>query len=74
MVKYTFRDNDTNTEFDVEIPMTQRKEYLSKNPNLSQVLSKSNIVSGVGGIKVDDGFKDILRTMKKNNPGSTIET
>lgn len=41
-------------------------EFLKANPHIDQVPSLLNIVSGVDGIrKPDQGFKDLLKEMKK---------
>lgn len=47
---------------------TEREEYLKENPRIEQTLSKVTIVSGVDGIrKPDNGFRDLLKEMKKTH-------
>lgn len=51
------------------------KEYLKEHPELEQIITKLNIVTGknVSSIKTDDGFKDLLKTIKKSNKGSNMD-
>ena len=44
--------------------------------NLEKVITAPEIVSGVGSVigkHTDDGWKDTLKQIKKNNPGSNIK-
>ena len=44
------------------------------NPNLRQEISTPMVVSGVGGIKKDGGWTDMLKTIKKGaGRGNTID-
>ena len=46
-----------------------------KDPNIEQlVFGSPRIVRGQGSPKNPDSFKEKLRQIKKNNPGSTIQT
>lgn len=67
MPTYTFYDEDSDREFDIELRMSELDDYKKKNPNLRQVYQPFNIVGGVGGIgrHSDDGWKDTLKSIKK---------
>lgn len=51
--------------------MSQRLEIL-KDPNIKQEVTGAAIVSGIGGIKTDDGFKDIMGRIARANPTSPL--
>jgi hypothetical protein len=72
MPNYTFIDLDTEVEHDDTLTVAKMEEYLEANPRKRVVIKQSNFISGTG-MKVSDGFKDILKTIKRNNPGSNID-
>lgn len=68
MPTYNLRNNITNEEFEQFMSMTELDEFLKLNPNIEQIPTKLNIVGGVDGIrKPDDGFRDLLKEMKKTH-------
>lgn len=74
MPTYTFKSGKkTWTEL---MSITEMEEFLANNRNVRLELSAPKIVSGVsaGRNKPSDGFRDILRNMKKKHRGSTINT
>lgn len=74
MPNYTFRNKATGEEYTEFLTMAAREEFLAANPNFEQVpVNPAGLVGGVS-FKPDDGFRDILREIKKVNPGSTINT
>ena len=42
------------------------------NPHIKQTLLSLNIVRGVGGIKTDGGFKEVLSKIAERTPGSNL--
>jgi len=76
MPTYTFRDTTTNIDEDIFMKYSEAELYLKNNPNKIRVITAPSIISGVesGSNKPDEGFRDILRTIKKNNRRSTINT
>ena len=48
------------------------EEYLDKNKHITQVLKGLNIVSGVGSIKQDGGWKDNLSRIAEAHPNSPL--
>jgi len=76
MPTYTFRDTTTNIDEDVFIKYSEVESYLTNNPTKIKIATSPSIISGVqsGSNKPDEGFRDILRTIKKNNRRSTINT
>lgn len=73
---YTFCNTITNIDEDIFMKYSEVELHLKNNPNLVMVISAPSIISGVesGSNKPDEGFRDILRTIKKNNRRSTINT
>ena len=76
MPTYTFHDTTTNTDEDIFMKISDVNDYLAKNPTKTKIITSVTIVSGIesGTNKPDANFRDILRTIKKNNRRSTINT
>ena len=59
MPTYTFIDEDTNEEFDLQLKIAEKEDFLKANKNLKQVIGAPMIVSGVDGLrKPDEGFQE----------------
>lgn len=78
MPTYTFINNKTQEEFSLFMSMSEKDTYLIDNPDVTQTLLAANPVcdpTRVGiSSKPDDGFRDVLRNMKKKHLHSTINT
>jgi hypothetical protein len=76
MPTYLIKDKKSGKVQEMFMNMTEMDEYLAKNPKKERVPAAPAIVSGVaaGRNKPDNGFRDILRTIKKHNRGSKINT
>ena len=77
MPQYLFLDKNTKKEKLVWMTITERTEYLKANPHIEQlVYGAPRFMDTVklGRTKSAEGFKDLLKQIKKNNTGSTIET
>lgn len=76
MPTYTFFNNSTEEEWTEIMTIAQKEDFLINNSNISQkIVCEKNgggIISGTG-VKADEGFRDILREMKRVNPGNTID-
>lgn len=67
---------DTNTEEITEHLMSWSalQDFLAANPQQKLLPASPAIVSGVSGrLKTDEGFRDILRTIKSKHRGSTVD-
>lgn len=74
MPMYDLLNTDTNEETEVLMKWSELQEFLSENPNMKLLPAAPAIVSGVAGrMKTDEGFKDVLRNIKKQNRGSTVD-
>ena len=67
MPTYIFRDKTTDQYHEEFMGINELDKYLLDNPNLEQAMSAPSIVSGVSGKKPDQGFRDILRNIKKEH-------
>lgn len=66
MPTYLFKDKNTNKEWTDFLGISECEDYLKANPHIEQlVYGAPGIVSGVGIAKPADGFKDLLKEMKK---------
>ena len=55
--------------------IAEKEKYLKKNKHIKQLLSKINIsggVMGVGGLKTDGGWKDMMSRIGDAHPGSKV--
>jgi hypothetical protein len=79
MPTYRFLNKTTNEEFEDFMSISALEGYLRDNPHLVQLVNGSPaIVSGRGQGKPDQGFRDVLREIKKKHSKgitkSTINT
>ena len=69
---YTFRNKKSGKEFDEMMSISEMEVYMDKNPNITQVITGINIVSGVGSIKHDGGWKENLSRIAEAHPKSAL--
>lgn len=75
MPTYTFENKQTSERFDKNIKLADYDQYLTDHPELRRIVSAPRIVAGVGGIKMDDGFKEVLNKVKAGSAReNTIRT
>lgn len=77
MAHYTFLNTKTNEEFDIVMSMSELDPYKEANPHLQQLIKRAPALADptrIGRMKPDDGFRDILRNVKKSHKGSTVNT
>ena len=68
MPTYKFRNNDTEEEFELFMTISELGEYLKENSNIKQLIGGAPMISSGRGMgKPDEGFKDILKEIKKKN-------
>jgi hypothetical protein len=75
MATYTFRNKETNEIFDHSMKMSEYDSYMESNPSIERYYEPGdamNIVSGVGGIKTDNGFKEVLSKVAEAHPNSQL--
>ena len=79
MPTYKFLNNDTGEEFEDFMGISALDDYLKTNPNITQLVNGAPALhSGRGMNKPDQGFRDLLKHIKKGNQKgisrSTINT
>lgn len=75
MPTYKFMDKITGDELIIEMKISERDEFLKNNPHLTQLVHGFPGLSDparLGLRKPDQGFRDLLKEVKKRNRGSTI--
>jgi hypothetical protein len=71
---YNFRNTLTNVESVEEMAISELDGYIEANPHMHQLPSTGIRLSYAGyGVHVDDGFRSVLKKIKKDYPRSTIE-
>lgn len=73
MPLYDFKDTKTGETFEKFLSLDEREIFLNENPNIKQIHTRGlNPVRG--SIRPSDGWNDVLKSVKKANYKSTIET
>lgn len=75
MPTYTFRNKETNEIFDQSMKMSEYDSFMESNPSVERYYEPSdvmNIVSKIGGIRTDDGFKEVLSKVAQAHPNSEL--
>tara|TARA_Y100000590_G_scaffold459540_1_gene616883 strand:+ start:924 stop:1229 length:306 start_codon:yes stop_codon:yes gene_type:complete len=73
MPLYEFENTETGEVFEMMMTISDKEEWLKKNPNIKQIISAPNIVGGHGDrVKIDSGFKDVLNKIGDAHPGSNV--
>ena len=69
MPLYDFEDTKTGEQFELQLKISEKYEFLKANPNLRQVIGTPMIVGGVDGLRrPDEGFKEVLSKIGEQNP------
>lgn len=79
MPTYRFLNNETGEEYENFMSISELDAYLQENPHITQLVNGAPMIhSGRGMGKPDQGFRDLLKHMKKGNQKgisrSTINT
>lgn len=79
MPTYKFQNKETEEEFELFMSISELGEYLKENNNIKQLIGGAPMISSGRGMgKPDNGFRDILKEIKKKNSKgitrSTINT
>jgi len=71
MPTYNFHNNSTGEEYALFLTLSEREEYLKNNPHITQMVGAPALHSGRGIKKPDQGFRDLLKHIKKGNEKGT---
>ena len=75
MPTYDFENTKTGEVTTEMMSIAELDEFKKKNPHMKQLISKVNIVGGVmgmGRMKTDGGWKDMLSRIGDAHPGSKV--
>lgn len=68
MPTYRFVNNENGEEFEEFMTISALDEYLKSNPNLTQLVNGAPLISSGRGMgKPENGFRDLLKDIKKRN-------
>ncbi len=76
MPTYTFVNSETGEEFTRFMTISEMETFLVENTNIKQVIGAPAIAdpTRLGLRKPDQGFRDVLKKVKKAHRGSTVNT
>lgn len=79
MPTYRFKNNETGEEFEDFMSISALEVFLTENPNITQLVNGAPMIaSGRGMGKPEQGFRDLLKDIKKKHSRgitrSTINT
>lgn len=79
MPNYSFRNVVDGTEYELDLTMSEREQYLKDNKDtVIQIIARAPSLSDsvkLGIRKPDQGFRDVLREIKKAHPrGGGVNT
>lgn len=69
---YNFRNKETRSEWSNMMTISERDEFLANNPHIEQIVCAPVIATRIVRQKPDGAFRDKLKEIKKNNPGSRV--
>ncbi len=76
MQTYIIRDKQSKKVAEMFMGISEMKKSQEDNPNMERAPFESFLVSGVASarMKPDQGFRDVLRNIKHQNPRSNVNT
>lgn len=72
---YIFKDSNTNEVFEIQLKLSEYDDFIKSHPTCSRYYepdSMPGVVSGVGGIKNDAGWKEVLSKVAEKHPNSAL--
>ena len=75
MPTYLFRNKDTEETFEKVMRISELDKFKNQHPELEQLINGIPGLSDpvrLGLVKPSDGFRDVLKKIKNNNPGNNI--
>lgn len=77
MPTYSIQNTETKEVFEVNMKFTELETYLSENQSYKQVFTRFPATGDsvrLGIRKPDDGFRDVLRTVRSHHKKDSINT
>jgi len=74
MPVYSFRNKDTDEEWEDMMSYSASEKYLEENPHIERFIGKApGLVQATGDrTKTPNGFKEVLSKIAENNPNSKL--
>lgn len=75
MPTYLFRNKDTQETFEKVMRIRELDKFKADHTELEQLVNGAPGLSDpvrLGLVKPSDGFRDVLKNIKNNNPGNNI--
>ena len=72
MPTYNFKNEKTGEVTEHFMKLSEMEQFKKDNPHLSVVLGATASVSGVGSLKTDNGFKEVLSKVAEAHPTSAL--
>ena len=71
---YQYKNEETGEVTDKLMSISTMEQFDIDNPHMKKIIHAPALGDAMrlGVRKIDDGFNDILKSIKKDNPGSTI--
>jgi len=70
MGTFTFRDKSTGEDVVMTMSISDAEAFVKANPHMDWLCGAPLLHSGRGMKKPEDGFRDVLRDIKKRNAGA----
>ncbi len=77
MPTYDMKNTETGEEFEIQLSMAGREEYLKDNPHIQQIFKRFPAIGDsvrMGIKKPDRAFNDVLLKAKNAHRGANINT
>lgn len=71
MPSYSFKNTETNEQWVDSMSIADKEQYLADNPHIIQELTSAPSLGDpvrLGIRRIDNGFRDVLRSVKKAHP------
>lgn len=75
MPVYKFRNTVTDQITEITLRISDYESFMTNNPDMERYFGIDDVpatVSGVGGIKTDSGFKEVLSKISDAHPNSQL--
>ena len=70
MPTYTFENTKTGEVYDDMMSIAEKEVFLQKNKHIKQAITSINIIGGTGGMKNDQGWKEMQSRIAEAHPAS----
>lgn len=72
MPVYMFKNSESGEVEEHSMRISELDKFKDDNPHLTVHLGATRTVSGVGTVKTDDGFKEVLHKIAESHPSSPL--